>query len=174
MTLGCAGELDKPSSEQGDVSEFTTKGKPIKIIETPWGAREVYDPSLDTKVVNLIKTQGLIKSRSDFFDNQILEQATYEQLDSLYAAGCVTTVNAFCDSCTFRVVTRRNKKLQRISEPVAICNRLDTVVVDSQYGCIVNNEHMPSISSINESIISALTDEDIGPYFNKVCLKWRE
>ena len=27
--------------------EFTTKGKPTKTIETPWGPREVYDPAKD-------------------------------------------------------------------------------------------------------------------------------
>jgi len=50
MTLGCAGEHDKPSFEQSDVSKFTTKGKPTKTIETPWGAREVYDPVQDPQI----------------------------------------------------------------------------------------------------------------------------
>jgi len=43
------------SSEQGDVPEFTTEGKPTKTIETPWGPREVYDPTQDVEIKSIFK-----------------------------------------------------------------------------------------------------------------------
>ena len=36
------------------VDSFTTVGKPTKVIETPWGAREVYDPAQDGEVLKAI------------------------------------------------------------------------------------------------------------------------
>lgn len=44
---------EPPNSEQ--LSKFTTVGKPTMTIETPWGPRDIYDPSQDDAVLEAIK-----------------------------------------------------------------------------------------------------------------------
>ena len=72
MTLGCAAEegpssVDIVSETSQTVTDtpivvaakttnldtalvFTTEGKPTKTIETPWGQKEIYDPTQDEQV----------------------------------------------------------------------------------------------------------------------------
>ncbi len=59
VLLGCVGSAAKApiADTAGDKTEtafnadsFTSDGKPTKTIETPWGLREVYDPTQDEQV----------------------------------------------------------------------------------------------------------------------------
>jgi len=80
MTLGCAGELDKPSSEQDDVSKFTTRGKPTKILETPWGPREVYDPLQDPQI-NQIFQRWYAQNKYNYADYETIDPQGYSLLN---------------------------------------------------------------------------------------------
>lgn len=56
VMAGCAANINLPAAEaqsapnSPDHTEFTTEGKPTKTIETPWGPREIYDPTQDEEV----------------------------------------------------------------------------------------------------------------------------
>ena len=49
MLIVSADGSDERNSEFGRES-FTTKGKPTTTIETPWGPKEVYDPTQDSEI----------------------------------------------------------------------------------------------------------------------------
>lgn len=68
------------------LENFTTDGKPIKIIETPWGPREVYDPLQDEEIRSILRDWYSENKRTyaDYRDEnslqfQIIEQAAREQ-----------------------------------------------------------------------------------------------
>lgn len=61
---GCAGGqaanvqdalAENAAAQSGaEPDSFTTKGKPTKTIETPWGPREIYDPAQDCTLRNIL------------------------------------------------------------------------------------------------------------------------
>ena len=98
MTLGCAGEIDKQSSEQGEVSEFTTKGKPTKIIETPWGPREVYDPLQDPQI-NQIFQRWYAQNKYNYAEYETIDPQGYALLNH---AGHIHEVDYLKLKCEMR------------------------------------------------------------------------
>ena len=42
-------EVENEAAEVS-VATFTTLGKPTKIVDTPWGPKEIYDPTQDPDV----------------------------------------------------------------------------------------------------------------------------
>jgi len=64
QTSSSAAETPQTPAASFDPDSFTTEGKPTKTIETPWGPREVYDPSKDVEVLLAIEE---IYNRGDVF-----------------------------------------------------------------------------------------------------------
>lgn len=93
-------------------NEFTTKDKPTKTIETPWGPREIYDPAQDEEFraiyrkwfdadfknynpyqlspKNSIETHSTLSNGSYFSDSMLLVQVDYLR------SGCALTVQGTC------------------------------------------------------------------------------
>jgi len=74
LMAGCAAKTTSEKSENALTSleksnhisseMFTTKGKPTKTINTPWGAKEIYDPMKDEDVKLAIKNLYLRQDTS--------------------------------------------------------------------------------------------------------------
>lgn len=123
--LGCAGS--KKSSSEGraeakfatpqlsSAEGFTTKGKPTKTIETPWGPREVFDPKYYSGVstyysylreisnksrtnAQSLKLQELFKSVRDAQRIQALDYARHQCMQQRYA-GCAEVDFVFKANC---------------------------------------------------------------------------
>lgn len=80
--LGCSNTESLSSKAQTEFSkptaaeDFTTKGKPKKTIETPWGPREIYDPAQDPEMLDFYL--GVFKTQ--FYENPNRQKATSPNL----------------------------------------------------------------------------------------------
>ena len=95
-------EVLKPTAAE----EFTTKDKPTKTIETPWGPREVYDPTQDKKVMSSflrlynIGDEIVEKQRGSTLSNdaEIVYAAREKKFKSLLENGCAFITSNQCGS----------------------------------------------------------------------------
>lgn len=100
------------SSKQGDVPEFTTEGKPTKTIETPWGPREVFDPTQVPEVREFFalwykKPIPIIEFPQEMIDVvkkssriQALDYARHQCMRQTYHGGCREEDFVFKNFCS--------------------------------------------------------------------------
>ena len=72
-----------------ELSDFTTEGKPTKTIETPWGPREVYDPTQDEAVIEAFKNVYIMGEQAiseDYLSELLPNDILYESVRDLLAA----------------------------------------------------------------------------------------
>ena len=50
ILAACAASSPAPDTAPS-IENFTTEGKPTKTVQTPWGDKQVYDPTQDTEVI---------------------------------------------------------------------------------------------------------------------------
>jgi len=161
------------SSKQVDVPEFTTEGKPTKTIETPWGQKDIYDPTQDAEIRTYIysSVNGYIESPT-FHQRQGIRQtigmAMLKQHKDLLNNGCKNIKpNSHC------LAQKSNKVFPSDTGVRYICTSFDQ---DSsgKKSIILNGEtYLENDFSFTGSLFrsSQFSLEDI---FEFQCLNWED
>ena len=90
-----------------ELSDFTTEGKPTKTIETPWGPREVYDPTQDEEVVTAFKK---------IYDSNKFGQALHELADNEHSLNAQYKILRFAETAQLEGYFEHNCRLVKSSE----------------------------------------------------------
>jgi hypothetical protein len=153
-------------------ADFSTKGKPTKTIETPWGPREIYDPAQDEEVRAYIYSgvEGYLENPS-FKKQQQLNQRIGKvklmQHKDLLSIGCQNI--KFNSHCTAQ---KSNETFSSNTGVRYICTSFDHDSDTGKKSLTINDElYLENEYSFTDSMFrsSQFSLEDI---FAFQCLNW--
>lgn len=84
------------SEETSNLKTFTTIGKPTKMINTPSGLKEIYDPQQDPEL-----------NATGFENVELVNIAKDQNIKSYVDLGCKNYILPNCYFCVMKTFTRR-------------------------------------------------------------------
>jgi len=171
------------------VENFTTQDKPTKTVQTPWGDKQVYDPTQDPEIIEIFEyvskqnkengfrgREGLSSYKNLFKDvNQI-------QFNDMLRTGCVSP-SFFESGCRKRPDYVKNevpKNCPTLNFGKANLNRCEQQFLTSnpddpmapiQLGCLkLKGDYFDAIGS--KQISDGFGEEGIDAYFSSYCTSY--
>ena len=144
------------------VDSFTTVGKPTKTIETPWGAREVYDPAQDEEVRNIFQKYNQNADTSSESDrHNFLRHVVALTADAYRDIGCTVVLDGLC----------RYHKFPGCEGPGAPLNCVSLPPVTASGGTCDFPDHRHGVREF-QSMMNP--DEAALKYFEIECIQWKQ
>ncbi len=156
---------------------ITTVGKPTKTIETPWGPREIYDPSRDEKIISVY--QGWYDGEFSFKSSSPRTKALLQKSSNIHTAdylrlGCMKVKWNVCGLNDYVFQTDCKNLHAFGDENYSSCEvgqyvRLRAVRYD-QFSCPVSDSPVENMHGYK---YEPTFDASLARYFDRECLIWR-
>ena len=167
-----------PQPEQSKAEKFITEGKPTKIIETPWGRREVYDPAQDPAIIAEFKPwfdSGFKAAAAPFLsEGSIIGDAKKTKGFDYLRHQCMSvTVSNQCAhfNYTFKANCEAEKNLHKLS--LSECENRNLISLKTSHWGAPECRGEASLKNNGSFQLMLSFEESLEDYFRMTCDVWR-
>ena len=193
--IGCESANNTTSDNHPAVTveNFTTQGKPTKTVQTPWGDKQVYDPTQDPEIIEAFEYVSKQNKENGFRGREglssyrtLFKDVKQIQFNDMLRTKCVSP-NFLGHLCNERTHYSANAIAENCSPPnfgqasLNLCesksltihpdNEEQNLSIRSYLACEKNNyDYFDEIGS--EALKGVSGEEDIDTFFRSGCLTY--